>query len=58
MEWTVTFWNEGLTDNYLSVTLDREDMNVLLVYLKYVIGKLKKTDHEVEELVRQDYLTD
>ena len=58
MEWTVTFWNEGLTDNYLSVTLDREDMNVLLVYLKYVIGKLNKAGHEVEELVRQDYLTD
>ena len=58
MEWTVTFWNERLTDNYLSVTLDRGDMNVLLVYLKYVIGKLNKADHEVEELVRQDYLTD
>lgn len=58
MEWTVTFWNEGLTDNYLSVRLDREDMHVLLVYLKYVIGKLKKNNQEVEELVRQDYLTD
>ncbi len=42
MEWTVTFRNKGLTDNHLSVTLDREDMNTLLVYLKYVISKLKK----------------
>lgn len=58
MQWTVTFWHKGLTNNYLSVTLDRADMRVLLIYLQYVIGKLEKTDPAVEELVRQAYLTD
>lgn len=58
MEWTVTFWNDGLTDNYLSVTLDREDMKILLVYLNYIIGKYKIGDAEVEDLIQRDFLTD
>ena len=58
MEWTVTFWNEGLTDNYLSVTLDREDMKILLVYLNYVVGKYATDSQEVEDLIRRDFLTD
>lgn len=58
MEWTVTFWNEGLTDNYLSVTLDREDMKILLVYLNYVVGKYSADAQEVEDLIRRDFLTD
>ena len=58
MEWTVTFWNEGLTDNYLSVTLDREDMKVLLAYLKYVIGKFAARDPEISDLIQRDFLSD
>ena len=58
MEWIVTFWNGGLTDNYLSVTLYREDMKILLVYLNYAIGKLKASDPEVVKLVKNDFFTD
>lgn len=58
MEWTVTFWHGGLTDNYLSVTLDREDMEILLVYLNYITDKYKADHPEVVELVNRDYLTD
>lgn len=58
MEWTVTFWNEGLTDNYLSVTLDQGDMKILLVYLNYVMGKYVANDPEVEDLIKRDFITD
>ena len=39
LEWRVYFWNEGLTDNYLTVTLGREDITVLRDYLRTVIKK-------------------
>lgn len=42
MEWTTAFWNDGLTDTYLSVTLDGNDIHILLGYLNYVTGKLNK----------------
>jgi hypothetical protein len=58
MELTITFWNEGLTDNYLSVTLDREDMSILLVYLNYIIGKSKANSREVENLIQSGFLAD
>ncbi len=28
-EWRICFWNDGLTDNYLTVTLEREDIAAL-----------------------------
>lgn len=39
LEWRVYFWNEGLTDNYLTVTLGREDITALRDYLRTVIKK-------------------
>ena len=42
MEWTVTFWHEGLTNNYLSVEFDRDDIQYLLKYLNLVIGNADK----------------
>lgn len=56
LDWTVSFWNMGLTDNYLSVTLEREDMSILLVYLYYVIGKYRAESPEVIDLVQKGYL--
>ena len=58
MEWTTTFWNNGLTDNYLSVTLDRDDIHILLGYLNYVTGKLNKQDPLIVELIKRDFITD
>ena len=40
VDWKVSFWSpEGLTDNYLSVTLGRADMEKLLAYLERIMGK-------------------
>ena len=39
LEWRVYFWNEGLTDNYLTVTLGREEITMLRNYLRTVIKK-------------------
>ena len=38
MRWQVYFWHDGLTDNHLSVTLDRADMEKLYAYLQTVIS--------------------
>lgn len=56
MEWRVSFRDDGLTDNYLSASLNRETMNILLVYLKYVTGEFKINDPEVVELMQRDFL--
>lgn len=37
MEWKVYFWNEGLTDNHLNVTLGRDEIIILRDYLSSVI---------------------
>lgn len=39
LEWRVYFWNEGLTDNYLTVTLGREEITMLRDCLRTVIKK-------------------
>ena len=36
MRWRVYFWHDGLTDNHLSVTLNRADMEKLYAYLQTV----------------------
>jgi len=40
LEWKIFFWNEGLTDNHLSVTLGREEIEQLRDYLRGVMKKL------------------
>ncbi len=39
LKWRVYFWSDGLTDNYLSVTLGREEIVSLRDYLAAVIKK-------------------
>ena len=39
LEWKVYFWHEGLTDNHLTVTLDRSEITALRDYLRSVIKK-------------------
>ncbi len=39
MDWKIFFWNEGLTDNHLTVVLGREDIVKLRDYLSTVIKK-------------------
>ena len=51
MAWKVRLWQDGLTDNYFSTTLDKEDMRILRDYLRLVMGKLSKDCIEIRELV-------
>lgn len=39
LEWKIYFWNSGLTDNHLTLTLDREEIMKLKEYLTSVIRK-------------------
>ena len=39
IEWRVYFWHEGLTDNYLSITLNRDEIIKLRDYLSSIIRK-------------------
>ena len=39
MEWEIYFWNKGLTDNFLTVTLGREEIISLRDYLFGVISE-------------------
>ena len=38
-EWKIYFWNQGLTDNHLTVTLEREHIMELRDYLASVYKK-------------------
>lgn len=37
LEWRIYFWHGELTDNYLTITLDREEITILRDYLVSVI---------------------
>ena len=39
MEWKIYFWSDGLTDNFLTVTLNRIDIIELRDYLSSIISK-------------------
>lgn len=56
MEWRVSFWNEGLTKNHLSVSLAREEIEALLTYLRLISGQLSESDPAVGELIRKNII--
>ncbi len=37
LEWNIFFWHEGLTDNYLTITLNRDDIVRLRDYLSAIM---------------------
>ena len=53
VEWRVSFWFEGLTANYLSVTLYRPDIERLLAYLRLVTGELTADDAQIKAMIAQ-----
>ncbi len=57
MEWKISFWHDGLTDNYLSVTLDRADMECLLLYLRFVMGDVLEASTEIRALISKGILS-
>lgn len=56
MEWRVSFWHDGLTANYLTVTLDRTDIRNLRDYLFLVIGKYNDHSPEIIEMKKNGLL--
>ena len=55
-EFKVTFWNGGLTANYLSLCMDREDILAFTMYLKVITNKISKTDESVQALLKKGIL--
>jgi hypothetical protein len=56
MEWQVYFWHDGLTANYLSVTLNREEIEYLSTYLQLVTGKISEDDPAVKRLIQRNII--
>lgn len=54
MEWRIFLWNAYASDNYLSVRLYRDDIEDMLVYLKWVQGRLKRNSPEVQERIKRE----
>ena len=57
MEWKISFWHDGLTANYLSVTLDRSDIKSLLLYLRLVMGEVKESTPEIKALMNRGIIS-
>ena len=55
-EWKISFWHDGLTANYLSVSLGREDIESLLSYLRLITGELRESDQQIQQLIRDGIL--
>ena len=56
-EWKISFWHDGLTANYLSLSLDRGDIENLLYYLRLITGELKEDDPKIQHLIRDGILS-
>jgi len=57
-EWKVYFWDDGLTDNYLSVSLIREDLEHLKNYLNYVTGVVDKENPAIQDMINKNILSE
>lgn len=51
LEWQVYFWDDGLTANYLSLTLDCNEIELLRNYLLLITGKLGLNSSVIQEMV-------
>lgn len=57
MEWKISFWHDGLTANYLSVTLNRTDIESLLLYLRLVMGEVRESSPEIKALISKGVIS-
>lgn len=55
-EWKVYFWNDGLTDNYLSLSLDAKDIENLKNYLNLITGMIEITNPVIEAMISRGIL--
>ena len=57
MKWKISFWHDGLTANYLSVTLNRTDIESLLLYLRLVMGEVRESSPEIKALISKGVIS-
>lgn len=57
IEWQVYFWHQGLTGNYLTVTLGREEITALYCYLCLISGMLSPDDPGVRALIQANIIS-
>lgn len=53
MEWIVFLWNGGLTNNYLSMAFDRNDIEYLYYYLEMIMGRMDKQSKTITEMINK-----
>lgn len=56
VEWQTFLWNDAPTKNYFTVTFYREDIEILLTYLRLVSKKLDISDSSVVSLCEKGIL--
>lgn len=56
MEMKIFFWYGGLTDNHLSITFDRTDIQYLRNYLFLIVGKSGKDDKDIKGMFEKGIL--
>lgn len=56
MSMKVFFWHEGITDNFISLTFDRSDIQYFRNYLLLVMGKLGNDDKEILDMIDKGIL--
>lgn len=55
-EFKISFWNGGITENYLSLRMDREDINAFITYLRVITEQISKADASVQSLLNKGIL--
>lgn len=50
MEWQIYFWNGYVTDNYLSIRFEREDIQQLFTYLQIRTKKIDQNDENFKRI--------
>lgn len=56
MELKSYFWNGYLTNNYLSLSFDRDNILYFRNYLLYVMKELSEDDPIIQDMLKKDVL--
>lgn len=58
MEMKIFFWDDGLTDNFLSIKFYREDIQYLRNYLFLIIEKIDKNHQCIVDMIKKGILVE
>ena len=53
MDLHVHLWNHGLTENYISISFDRDDLEKLYLYLQLITGLITRNQKRVQQLLEK-----